>query len=121
MKPIFVHDIIREHIFKSLGMLRQKKPSLESLMKTEWSNTFEQLMRNRLIMGAIRYGLLKAPGKAKYNRIESIRDRLDLYEESDNAEHLVDIANLCLLEFEEPNHPNFHFEAADDAIHTKKL
>ena len=118
---MFVHDVIREHIFKSLGMLRQKKPSLESLMKTEWSNTFEQLMRNRLIMGAIRYDLLHVPGKHKYDRINSIRDRLDLFDKDGNAEHLVDIANLCLLEFEEPNHTNFHFDAADDGIHTEVI
>ena len=120
---MFVHDYIREHLLKSLGLLSKKGelPSLEELKKTEWSPEFEQYMRNRLIMGAIRYGRLKAKGKSKYNRIDSIRQRLDLYLVDGNGEHLVDIANLCLLEFEEPNHPNFHFKAADDKIHTEKL
>lgn len=81
---------------------------------------FEKLIRNRLIMGAIRYGLLKEKGKKKYNRIDSIRQRLTLYEETGNAEHLVDCANLCLCEFEEPGHKNFHFESIDDGMHTKE-
>lgn len=117
-----VHDQLRESILSNAGIVdRGKKPSLESLQKTEWSAEFEKLMRNRLIMGAIRYGLLRAPGKKKYNRTDSIRQRLDLFNETGNAEHLVDIANLCLLEFEEPNHPKFHFKSIDDGHHTKTI
>lgn len=120
MKTITEH--IRDHLLECAGVYQATKaPSLESLRKTEWSKTFETLMRNRLIMGALRYGLLKTPGKKKYNRIDSIRQRLDLYDQDGNAEHLVDIANLCLLEFEEPNHPKFHFKAQDGGHHTKEL
>lgn len=77
-------------------------------------------MRNRLIMGAIRYGLLKTSGKPQYDRVNSMRQRLDLYEASGNAEHLVDIANICLCEFEESTHPKFHFTAQDNTTHVKK-
>lgn len=120
MKPNFVHDFIRNHLLEKCGFDTKKLPSLESMKKTEWSPVFEKLMRNRLIMGAIRYGLLKSKGKTVYNRVDSIRQRMDLYEQEGNAEHLVDCANLCLLEFEEPNHLKFHFKATDDGIHTEK-
>ena len=89
-------------------------PSYESLKETEWSPTFEKGMRDRLIMGAIRYGCLHERGKPKYDRISSAIKRFEKYKETGNAEFLLDIANLCLLEFEEPNHSNFHFSAIDE-------
>lgn len=117
-----VHDQLRESIYDKCGLSKNIKcPSLDELKNTEWSPVFEILMRNRLIMGAIRYGRLKAKGKVKYNRVDSIKQRMDLYTETGNAEHLVDVANLCLLEFEEPNHPNYHFNSIDDGHHTKEL
>jgi hypothetical protein len=94
-------------------------PSLASLKETEWSPKFEELMRNRLVMGAIRYGLLHAAGKPKYDRTDSIIRRAKLYRETGNLEVLVDIANMCLLEYEEGNHPLRHFRAIDDGLHTK--
>lgn len=121
---MFVHDFLRQHILEQAGIFDMEKtvlPPLEELKRTEWSPEFERLMRNRLIMGAIRYGRIKASGKSKYDRVKSIKARMDLYESTGNAEHLVDCANLCLLEFEEPNHQNFHFKAADDGIHTDKI
>ena len=119
MKPIFVHDVIREHLLESRGIVTmQKKPSLEELQKTEWNPEFEQLMRNRLIMGAMRYGLLKE--KVSYDSITSMRQRLSLLEKDGNGEHLVDIANIALVMFTRKDHPKFHFHAQDDGIHTDK-
>jgi hypothetical protein len=93
--------------------------NLEDLKKTEWSTEFENLMRNRLIMGAIRYGKLGDKNKPQYDRIQSCKDRLDAYEKTGNTEHLVDVANLALLTFVEDDHPEKHFHAIDDGVHTK--
>jgi len=95
----------------------QRLPSLDELKHTEWSPKFEELMRNRLIMGAIRYGRLNAKGKPQYDRIASIFRRLSLYQETGNKEILVDIANICLCEFEECDHPNQHFYSGDSEEH----
>lgn len=94
---------------------------LEELRISEWSKEFETLMRNRLIMGAFRYGKIKATGKPKYNRIDSVKKRLLKYEETGNLELLVDCANLCLMEFIEGEHPNKHFTSGDDGEHVEKL
>lgn len=85
------------------------------LVKSEWSIEFEKLMRNRLILGAYRYGKMghgEIPyGKPEYDRIESIKQRLDRFQKTGNAEWLVDIANMALLIFEERVHAHFHFES----------
>ena len=92
----------------------QRRPDLTLLSKTEWSPEFEKLMRNRLLMGAYRYGLLRASGKPQYDRIRSAKDRLDAYISTGNLEHLVDVANMMLPEFVEGKHPLRHFTASDD-------
>jgi len=92
--------------------------SIMYLRHSEWSPLFEKLMRNRLVMGALRYGLLNAKNKTKYDRVPSMYQRLDLYAKTGNLECLVDVANLALLEFEEGEHPKKHLKSADDGIHT---
>lgn len=123
-KPVFVHDVIRAHLLERAGVPdRQvrRMPDLESLKKTEQNHEFRRLCQNRFIMGAFRYGLMGEPGKARWDRVQSAIDRLKLYQENGNAEYLVDAANLCELEFDDPNHKNFHFNATDDKIHTKEI
>jgi len=99
----------------------ERMPPLEELRQTEWSPEFERLMRNRLLMGAFRYGCLGASAKHQYDRVASARRRLDQYEATGNLEHLVDVANLCLVEFEEGDHPRRHFRASDDGEHAKPM
>ena len=72
-----------------------------------------------MAMGYFRYGALPAQvGRHKYDNVGSIKKRLALYEADKNREHLVDIANLCLVEF--AVHPELPFVAVDDGEHTKK-
>lgn len=104
--------------------IEDEKPILlnyRSLIKSEWDDHFETLMRNRLVLGAIRYGKINAPNKPKYDRVASMIKRLNAYKDSGNMEMLVDVANLCLLEFVECHHPLKHFEAVDDGEHVKTI
>ena len=98
----------------------RSSPKLNKLRRTQWSPEFEELMRNRLIVGSIRYGLLNDKTKRKYDRIDSVIKRAKLYQSTGNDEYLVDIANLVLLEFEEGEHPQKHFKALDDKGHVKE-
>jgi hypothetical protein len=99
----------------------QLLPSFDELQKTEWNKEFEILMRNRLIMGAMRYGRMGAKDKPKYDRVGSMLKRLNKYHETGNKEILVDVANLCLMEFVECNHPLQHFHAIDENDHVSKI
>jgi hypothetical protein len=112
-----VTDHIREHLLTNKGLVdTQLLPSIECLAVSEWSTEFEQLMRNRLIFGAYRYGVMKKEAR-QYDRVGSIQRRLDAYLKDGNRERLVDIANICLLEFVEQNHVRSNFNALDDDIH----
>lgn len=119
MKRIIDH--IRDHLERSA--FGHKFPSLAELRQSEWVPEFEQLMRNRLLMGAFRYGLLqeKIDGQSHFKLLPSIRKRLDAYESTGNQEHLVDIANLCMLEFVMPSIHNAHFKPIDDGEHVETV
>ena len=93
---------------------------LKIARETEWSGNFEQLMRNRLIMGSLRYHSIAEKDRPKYKAIENAIQRLKSYLESGNQENLVDVANICMIEYCHPNVKNAHFSAVDDGIHVKK-
>jgi hypothetical protein len=104
------HDLLRERLLNRAG-LHAQVPALTyaELSASEWSHQFEMLMRNRLILGALRYGRLNARGKKPYDRIAGALKRLAQYQETGNTECLVDVANMMLLEFEEGKHPKKHW------------
>lgn len=87
--------------------------------RENWSDKFIGLMRNRMLLGIYRYGYFRDPNQPKYDRIESALRRIRAYAETGNTETLVDAANLLMIEFEIGNHPNKHFAAVDDGVHTE--
>lgn len=112
-----VHDQLRQDLLARANVSEAVLPA--DLRRSEWSPEFERLMRNRLVLGALRYGRIHAVGKPTYDRAESIIRRARKYQETGNLELLVDVANLCLLEFEEGQHPQRHFAAEDDGEHVQ--
>lgn len=105
-----VHAILRRRLLDRAGLCESDPPryTLAGLQASEWSHRFEQLMRNRLILGALRYGALHTP-KRKYDRVAGAMKRLQQYQQTGNLETLVDVANMALLEFEEGTHPKRHW------------
>lgn len=128
MKRYWVHDQLRDRLLARAGCPNlppaKPLPNLDELRRTQWSDEFERLwrerwgapldgqfldlMHNRLVMGALRYGLLGRPGKPAYDNVGSIRRRLAKYHEDGNLEHMVDTANIALVEYVEGKHPNRH-------------
>jgi hypothetical protein len=115
------NEFLRTRLLTQAGVIKKPTYSLSALRSTQWSTHFEQLMRNRLIMGALRYGLLHAIGKPQYDRLKAMKDRLDQYKQTGNDELLVDVANLSLLEFEEGKHPLKHWKSQDDSTHVEAV
>lgn len=122
------HDILRERLLARAGIFDDSDaaqwrefrppPTLAQIYKMQWSDTFERAMRDRMAMGYFRYGPLpKQVGRHKYDNIGSAEQRLALYKKDGNREHLVDVANLCLVEF--AVHPEKPFSPQDDGVHTQ--
>jgi hypothetical protein len=82
---------------------------------------FESLRRNRLAFGFFRYRHNFHSGeRGHYNSVDGAIDRLKRYLKDGNQEHLVDAANLCMVEFVQPAcHPNPHFSPTDDGEHVE--
>lgn len=86
-----------------------------------WSYEFEMYQRNRLILGEMRYGRVLMPNRPQFDRVAGMNKYIKEYQETGNLECLVDVANYCMLEFIEGNHPNKHFSATDDKYHVKEI
>lgn len=119
-----IHEILRTRLLRRCGLI--PCPDLSEIERTEWDPGFEALLRNRLAMGAYRYGLLRDPSKPIYACVTSAIDRLERYRRDGNREHLVDAANMCLLEWVNGalgrgEHPAPHWSPADDGAHTAPL
>ena len=115
---------ITEHIRSRL--LRDLQPAktydLSELRETEWSDEFEQRMRNRLLMGVFRYARLYDKEAPRFDHIGSIIRRAQKYLNDGNKEHLVDVANYALLEYVRPHcHPNPSWSPADDGEHAELI
>jgi len=100
----------------------EQKPylGLLEIEKHQSNKRFELLRIHRMIMGYFRYGDI-LHNKKRYDNIGSAIERLKTYQRTGNAENLVDVANLCMIEFTQENHTNFHFDSTDDIEHTKEI
>ena len=86
-------DSMRQRLEHRAGILPQvKKKNIARLHETEWDSNFEQLMRNRMVMGAIRYESFHEKKKGDYNYIKSVEEKIVKYKQTGNTELLVDVA-----------------------------
>ena len=86
-----------------------KHPSYESLLQTEWNETFDKLAKGKMIQASFRYGLLK--DNNSYDFIEAMKNKIRRYEATHNLELLVDIRNYAMLEFKKPKYPDAYYYA----------
>lgn len=74
---------------------------------------FDYHCRIRKVIGGMRYGLMHAPGKPRYDRCASMCHRHDLFLQDHNLEHWADIANIAELEFAEGGG---HTKGSDESL-----
>lgn len=82
---------------------------------TEVSEPFIQGMRDRMAMSYFKYGAVRDAYPHKVNALESLRKRLEKYENDGNTEWLMDVANFAMIEYMCPAHKRAHFKATDSA------
>ena len=109
---------VTEHIRKRLEPAEVRLvPDIAELRAIQWCERFEKEMRNRLLMGAFRYGVVRSGTSMAVDYSSSALKKLEAYRQDGNREHLVDAANYLLLEYRFPGHPSAHFKAVDDGEH----
>ena len=92
-------------------------PTLKQLRVSEWSPEFEELQRNRLIMGYYRYGPFGVQNRTTEEVVGAIIKRSKEYLLTGNDELMVDVGNFAMKEFAVGTHTKKHFESVDDGEH----
>lgn len=112
-----VHDVIRESIINRLDL--KDKLSYEQSLKNIESFISEPLVIgiSCLMIGQERYGKLSLDREEKYDYVEFIEKRFNLFKETGNREWLIDVMNGAILEYQFRSHPNSHMEHHDDHEH----
>jgi hypothetical protein len=82
---------------------------------TEFNPPFVQGMADRMAASWFKYGTHNANADAGIDFLDSLKTRLARYEADGNTEWLMDVANLAMIEFLHPSHPDAHFRATDSS------
>jgi hypothetical protein len=87
--------------------------SLTSRHASQVSPQFIRGMASRMAMSYENYGDVKEAYPLKMNAVESAILRIERYNDTGNAEYLIDAANFLMIEFMLPLHMNAHFKPED--------
>ena len=87
----------------------------EQILKTEYSDRFDQIRKNMMVMSYYKYG----PMKDNYDKFKcmdalgNIEKRIAKYKETGNTEFLADVANFAMIEFVHPSIPGAKYSPTD--------
>lgn len=88
--------------------------SKEMILSRDYSEEFDELRKNRIIMSHYKYGwMADSYPTGLADAVNSLEKRLALYKETGNTEWLIDVANFAMIEYKYPQHSNTHFRATD--------
>lgn len=73
--------------------------SAEQILKQDFSEDFIQKMKNRIIVSHYKYGWMKDTYPELVDAVACLEQRLALFKETGNTEHLVDVANFAKTKF----------------------
>lgn len=90
---------------------------INSILSTEYSERFDNIRKNMMIMSYYKYGPLKDNyGNYKcMNAIENLKIRLQKYLDTGNTEYLADVANFAMLEFMHPSIEGARYKPTDNS------
>jgi hypothetical protein len=72
-----------------------------------------QKMLNRMAVSEHKYGPLETNYPSPKHALDTLVERVRLYEETGNTEWLLDAANMAVIEFLFPSHEASHFRPTD--------
>jgi len=116
------HEDMRRRLLERAGVFETPEGlDIKALLKSEWCEEFEAGRRRRMVLGAFRYSPLRAQRDMEYDCVGSIISRARRYYDDGNLEHLMDIANIAMVEYATGRHPKRHFSSVDDGEHTRSI
>lgn len=80
---------------------------------TEYQPRFWRRMLTSMAVSFYKYGPIAKAYPHKVDAIASLKARLKLYEETGNADYLIDVANFAMIEFIHPAHEKYHDDPTD--------
>lgn len=84
----------------------------EEVLSTEFSEIFIEKMKQSMYMSFFKYGPIKENyGGKLVKAIDNLEIRLEKYKSTGNIEYLIDIANMAMIEYKYPQHPNAYYKA----------
>lgn len=92
-------------------MEKQDKKDREEILKTEYSERFDEIRKNAMETSYHKYG----PVKDNYENYKcmdalgSMEKRIAKYKETKNTEYLADAANFLMIEFMYPSIPGARY------------
>jgi hypothetical protein len=88
----------------------------EKILSTEYSEHFDLLRKNRMVVSFHKYGPVKENyGNKLVKAVDNLRVRLGLYDRTGNTEYLADVANFAMIEFMHPQHSKAHFNSLSES------
>ena len=85
-------------------------------MKTEYSERFDELRKNRVEVSFYKYGSAKRNfGEHFTCATDDLMLCLEKYKETHNTEYLCDVANYAMFEFMYPQYTNAFFKPTDSS------
>ena len=98
--------------------------SFDSINETQNTDEFKelhQLAHNRMIMGRFRYGDIHRQNLDNYDTVKEAHRRLDLYSNTHNLEHLVDVYNMVKIEYFKGKKAGKKLQSIDDGVHAEEI
>lgn len=92
-----------------------EQTSYDQILKTEYSEKFDKIRKDMMVMSYYKYGPLKDNyGTYKcLDALANLKKRIEKYEETGNTEFLADVANFAMLEFMHPSIPGAKYVPTD--------
>lgn len=84
---------------------KQMNKSIKDILKTEYSEKFDEIRKNMMVVSYFKYGAMKE-NYEKFKCMDAlgnIEKRIQKYIETGNTEFLADVANFAMIEFMYPS------------------
>lgn len=93
----------------------QKITDINEILKTEYSERFDKIRKDMMVMSFYKYGSLKDnyDNYKCMDALGNIEKRLQRYKETGNTEFLADVANFAMIEFMYPSIEGAKYQPTD--------